>query len=116
MRNITRQAYIGITLFENKGLSNYYSLANRFFDYLHAGIPQIGVNFPVYKIINDKRPIAILLDDTSAKNVASQLNNLLQNKVLYESLQQNCMEVREIFNWQIEEKKLLQFYTNLFAN
>lgn len=116
LRNITRQAYIGITLFENKGLSNYYSLANRFFDYLHAGIPQIGVNFPVYKIINDKRPIAILLDDTSAKNVASQLNNLLQNKVLYESLQQNCMEVREIFNWQIEEKKLLQFYTNLFAN
>ena len=36
---ITQQAYIGITLFDDKGLSNYYALANRCFDYLHAGIP-----------------------------------------------------------------------------
>ncbi len=116
LRVITRQAYIGITLFENKGLSNYYSLANRFFDYLHAGIPQLCVNFPVYKSINDQYPIAVLINDIGAKNIALELNNLLQNKVLYTSLQQNCVKAREVFNWQIEGKKLVQFYKNLFAN
>lgn len=30
LQKITRHAFMGITLFEEKGLSNYYSLANRF--------------------------------------------------------------------------------------
>ncbi len=110
---ITRQAYIGITLFENKGLSNYYSLGNRFFDYLHAGIPQLCVNYPLYKEINDQLPIAVLVDDISPKNLAAQLNNLLVNEVLYHELQQNCLQLRQTLNWQNEEKKLIQFYKNL---
>ncbi len=114
LRAITQQAYIGITLFENKGLSNYYSLANRFFDYLHAGVPQLCVNYPVYKEINNQLAIAVLLDDISAKNLALQLNNLLANEVVYNSLQQNCLKAREILNWQQEEKKLLSFYNGIF--
>jgi glycosyltransferase involved in cell wall biosynthesis len=112
---ITQQAYIGITLFENTGLSNYYSLGNRFFDYLHAGIPQLCVNYPVYKEINSQLPIAVLIDDISSTNIAAQLNNLLTNAVLYNELQQNCFKVRQTLNWQNEEKTLIQFYKNLFG-
>jgi glycosyltransferase involved in cell wall biosynthesis len=114
LRAITQQAYIGITLFDDKGLSNYYSLANRFFDYLHAGIPQLCVNYPVYKEINSQLPIAVLVDDISAKNLAGQLNNLLANEVVYDNLRQNCLKVREILNWQEEEKKLISFYNRIF--
>lgn len=112
---ITQQAYIGITLFDDRGLSNYYSLANRFFDYLHAGIPQLCVNYPVYADINNKLPIALLVDDISSTNIAAQLNNLLTNEVLYKELQQNCLAVRQILNWQQEEKKLIQFYKNILG-
>jgi glycosyltransferase involved in cell wall biosynthesis len=115
LNEITQQAYIGITLFENKGLSNYYSLGNRFFDYLHAGIPQLCVNYPVYKEINDPLPVAVLTDDLSAENIAAQLNNLLENEVLYKSLQQNCISLRQTLNWQQEEIKLIHFYKNLLG-
>jgi glycosyltransferase involved in cell wall biosynthesis len=115
LRTITQQAYIGITLFENKGLSNYYSLANRFFDYLHAGIPQLCVNYPVYKEINDKYPVAILANDISEKNIAVLLNNLLENEVEYIKLQQNCLTARQELNWQQEEKKLIQFYKKILG-
>lgn len=111
---ITQQAYIGITLFDDKGLSNYFSLANRFFDYLHAGIPQLCVNYPVYKEINNDLPIAVLIDDISSLNIAAQLNNLLENEVLYNDLQQNCFKQRQTLNWQQEEIKLIQFYKNIF--
>jgi glycosyltransferase involved in cell wall biosynthesis len=111
---ITQQAYIGITLFDDKGLSNYYSLANRFFDYLHAGIPQLCVNYPVYADINSKLPIALLVDDISSTNLAAKLNNLLENEVLYNELQQNCLKLRQTLNWQNEEKKLIQFYKDIF--
>jgi glycosyltransferase involved in cell wall biosynthesis len=115
LRSITQQAYIGVTLFDDAGLSNYYSLANRFFDYLHAAIPQLCVNYPVYKEINDKYHIAALIDDTSEKNIASTLNNLLANEVEYKVLQQNCIAARQELNWQQEEKKLIQFYKNLLG-
>ncbi|UAY53699.1 glycosyltransferase [Ferruginibacter albus] len=115
LRSITQQAYIGITLFDDTGLSNYYSLANRFFDYLHAGIPQLSMNYPVYKEINDEFEVAVLVNDLSPENLALQLNNLLSNEVLYTRLQQNCMEARKVLNWQGEEKKLLEFYKQLFA-
>jgi glycosyltransferase involved in cell wall biosynthesis len=113
LREITRQAYIGITLFSDTGLSNYYSLANRFFDYLHAGIPQLCVDYPVYREINEKTPFALLVKDVSPENLARQLNNLLVNEVLYRELQHNCEQARKVYNWQEEEKKLLAFYRTL---
>jgi glycosyltransferase involved in cell wall biosynthesis len=112
---ITQQAYIGITLFENTGLSNYYSLGNRFFDYLHAGVPQLCVNYPVYAAINQQLPFAILIGDITKENIAAQLNNLLANEVLYNELQQNCLKVRQTLNWQNEEKKLIAFYKNILG-
>jgi glycosyltransferase involved in cell wall biosynthesis len=115
LRAFTQLAYIGITLFENKGLSNYYSLGNRFFDYLHAGIPQLCVNYPLYKEINDQLPIAMLIDDLSPANIATQLNNLLKNEVLYKELQQNCLKLRQTLNWEHEEINLIQFYKKLLG-
>jgi len=106
----TLGAYIGVTLFENKGLSNYFSLANRFFDYFHSGVPQLCVDYPVYRELNKTRPVALLTTDLSSKNIAHQLNLLLENDVLYKDLQQNCLYQREVLNWQNEEKKLLAFY------
>ena len=115
LRNITEQAYIGITLFENKGLSNYYSLANRFFDYLHAGIPQVCVEYPVYKENNKAYKVAVLTNDLSEKKLSIILNNLLLNTVEYNILQQNCLKARLELNWQNEEKKLLAFYHQLIG-
>ena len=114
LRQLTRQAFIGITIFDNVGLSNYYSLANRFFDYLQAGIPQLCADYPVYREINDEYHIAILIKDLSPENISIQLNHLLNDENLYSTLQQNCMNARKILNWQEEEKKILAFYSKLF--
>ncbi|MDF2188992.1 glycosyltransferase [Paraflavitalea sp. CAU 1676] len=109
----TVNAWIGVTLFENKGLSNYYSLANRFFDYMQAGIPQLAVDYPVYREINNQYPIAVLINDLSPNSIAVQLNRLLNDEQLYRELQQNCLAARTVFNWQQEEKKLIAFYSSI---
>jgi glycosyltransferase involved in cell wall biosynthesis len=111
--NITRKAWAGVTLFDKTGLSNYYSLANRFFDYCHAGIPQVCVNFPVYKEINNQHPIAVCIDDQRSDTIAAALNQLLNDSDLYNRLQQQCLVAREVLNWQAEEMKLLEFWNRL---
>jgi glycosyltransferase involved in cell wall biosynthesis len=110
---ITASAYIGISLFENTGLSNYLSLSNRFFDYMHSGIPQLCSNYPCYREINDANEIALLITDHSPMNIAGLLNNLLENGVLYNRLQKNCVSASEKLNWENEEKVLIAFYQKI---
>jgi glycosyltransferase involved in cell wall biosynthesis len=114
LKKVSSSAYAGITIFENKGLSNYLSLANRFFDYIMAGIPQITMDYPAYRQINDEFEVALLISDTQPKTIADALNLLLGDVVLYERLRQNCIKAREILNWQKEEKILIAFYSKIF--
>ena len=110
----TTGAWIGLTLFENKGLSNYYSLANRFFDYIQSGVPQLCVEYPAYINLNKKYNIAVLIKDLSPDSIAAKLNKLLKDDQLYNELQANCLKARMELNWQHEEKKLVNFYQNIF--
>jgi glycosyltransferase involved in cell wall biosynthesis len=114
LRAITRAAWAGITLFDRRGISNYYSLANRFFDYIHAGIPQIAVNYPAYEEINNSGPIAVLIDEPGIGEIAEAFNRLLDNTGLYQTLTDNCKNARLRYNWQEEEKALIGLYQQLF--
>jgi glycosyltransferase involved in cell wall biosynthesis len=113
LRSYTTGAWIGITLFDKVGLSNYYSLANRFFDYLHAGIPQICVDYPVYHDLNNHLPFAVLINNLEPDIIAAAINRLLNDDLLYRSLQENALIVRQQLNWQNEEQKLISFYSEL---
>jgi len=109
--DITQQAYIGVNLLKAYSLNYYYSLANKFFDYMHAEVPQISMNFPEYKRINQEYEVAVLVDSLNPKALAQQLNQLLENQDLYRRLSQKCAIAKTVFNWENESKKLIEFYT-----
>jgi len=110
---ITPLATIGVTLFENKGLNQYLSLANRFFDYIMAGIPQICANYPAYEAILDRYPVGLSVDPSDSEAIAEALNKLLTDDVVYEKCKRACWEAREEFNWEKEQQHLLDFYAKL---
>lgn len=114
LNGFSQKAYIGIAVPEKEGLNQYLALPNKLFDYIHAGLPQITVNYPEYQKINNQFEVAVLLDDISPKRIAEAINNLLADDVLYTRLRENCLKAREILNWQQEEKKLLHFYQSFF--
>lgn len=111
---IAQKAYIGMGVAENTGINQYLALPNKFFDYIHAGLPQIAMNFPEYRSINQQFEVAVLIDDIAPERIAATVNNLLLDTVLYLRLRQNCLEARKKLNWQQEEKKLLDFYQSVF--
>ncbi|MGB0839208.1 MAG: glycosyltransferase [Chitinophagales bacterium] len=115
LRQITLNAKLGFTFFTKDGESYYYSLANRFFDYFHAGVPQLCVNFPEYRHINEQVEIAVLLENLSPKMIAQAANDLLNNQAKYQRLRQNCLTARKTINWQNEEKKLVALYKKIVS-
>jgi glycosyltransferase involved in cell wall biosynthesis len=110
-----RRTYIAIAVPEKEGLNQFLALPNKFFDYLHAGLPQVTVNYPEYSRFNNQYEVAILLDEIIPERIATAVNNLLANDVLYLKLRDNCLKAREIYNWQTEEKKLLLYYNKIFT-
>jgi glycosyltransferase involved in cell wall biosynthesis len=114
LRSYTLNAYIGITLFVATSRSNELSLANRFFDYMHAGVPQLAMNYPEYATINAQYEVATLLEEVTPQTVATALNKLLHDEAYYNHLQAECLKAREVYCWQKEEERLLGVYQKLF--
>jgi glycosyltransferase involved in cell wall biosynthesis len=112
--DVAQIARIGLGLAENTGINQFLALPNKFFDYIHAGLPQIVMNFPEYARLNQQFEVAVLMDDLIPERIAETVNNLMENDVLYQRLRANCLKAREVLNWQQEEKKLLRFYQSVF--
>ncbi|HRP88967.1 MAG TPA: glycosyltransferase [Edaphocola sp.] len=112
--HITRKAKIGLILLDDVSQNNVYSLANRVFDYMHNAVPQVSMDFPEYKAINEKFEIALLLKaPLTPESIAKGINTLLEDKELYQRLLENSLKARKEINWQENEKELLLFYKNL---
>jgi glycosyltransferase involved in cell wall biosynthesis len=113
LTDFTQNASIGLTLFAKGGLSHWYSLANRFFDYMHAGIPQLAMDYPEYSTFNKKHEIAVLINDIHPDTIAEGLRKLLSDDQLYARLSKNALIAREQENWQAQESVLLSVYRTL---
>jgi glycosyltransferase involved in cell wall biosynthesis len=110
---LTSQADFGLNLLENKGLNHYYSLANKQFDYIQAGIPPISMNFPEYKYFNDLYPCAILLDYLTVETFVNELTKVINDENSYSVLQKNCDIAAPNLNWEAQEIKLSSIYHNV---
>jgi glycosyltransferase involved in cell wall biosynthesis len=118
LRALTAQATVGIMLLENTGLSYYYSLANKFFDYVQAGVPQLCIDFPEYRALNARHEVAELVPDLAPATLVAALARLLpggQPGPRYHQLAANCRRARAEWNWQQEEKTLVELYRNLLG-
>lgn len=110
---LAQTATLGIVLIENTGLNQLLSLPNKFFDYMHAGLPQIAMCYPEYEKINQQFEVAILLPKLTSSMIADTIIAAMQNETLLKRLQKNCLAARQVYNWQNEEKVLIAFYKNL---
>jgi glycosyltransferase involved in cell wall biosynthesis len=114
LKALTSDAVLGLTLFDGDASNTYQSLANRFFDYMHAGIPQVCVDYPQYRAINDELPVAILISNLSSESIAAAINELIRNKDLHSLLSNNALIASKKHCWQEEEKVLLSYYKQQF--
>lgn len=110
LRGITPQAHLGLNLLENTGLSYYYSLANKTFDYIQARIPSLQMDFPEYRALQEKYQVFHLLENLSVTSVVQAIDNIISSPDWYNTLRINCQKASQDLNWEREQKKLWQFY------
>jgi len=101
---------IGWNLLEKASKSYYYSLANKFFDYIHHGVPVVTMDFPEYSRILSEHPCGMSLSHLSVQSVRDYLNFISKNREYLRKWKEACTPVSEKYNWENEGKKLLDIF------
>lgn len=110
LRLETPKAWLGLNLLEGGSLNYYYSLANKFFDYLHAGVPSINSPFPEYESLSIQYKFATI---SSKLDLVKSIVNLYKNESTYAKMKSACFKNAESFTWQKEEEKLINLFVRL---
>jgi glycosyltransferase involved in cell wall biosynthesis len=86
------------------------------FEYMSAGIPVIASSFPLWKEIIEKNECGICVDPLNIKEIANAIQYLLSKDNIAQKLGENARKLIETkYNWEIEEKKLINLYQNLLS-
>lgn len=92
------------------------ALPIKMFEYMAAGIPVIASNFPLWREIVEGRGCGICVDPLNPEEIAAAIESLIRDRKLAEELGANgARAIRDHFNWNAEEKKLLAFYGLILA-
>jgi len=113
LEHLTGKAFLGLNLLNSVSPSYYYSLANKFFDYIHHEVPSLNMDFPEYRKINDQFEVSILLNSLESGIIEKKINQLINDKGLYKRLQENCRRARQVYCWDREKSNLLKLYRAL---
>lgn len=90
------------------------SLPVKMFEYMAAGIPVIASDFPLWKQIIEKNNCGLCVDPLKPLEIAAAIDRLVNNPTEAEKMGINGkLAVLEKYNWNIEEKKLIDLYAKL---
>lgn len=103
----TKSSDISMVLIENVSISYYLAAPNKLYESIMAGVPYIASNFPEIKHVHKISKSGILVDPENIDQISEAIRRLIQNKPFYEECVQGALKARNIFNWDVEKKKLL---------
>ena len=105
----TSCADLGVCLLEEKGLSYYYSLPNRVFDFMQAHIPLLATDFPEIANILNSYGTGRLINHYEPEYLAGIIREMLaqpKDHSLYE-------KANNEFNWEKEEEILIEIFNSV---
>lgn len=113
LHKITSQAHIGINILEGNPKNYYYSLANKFFDFMQAGIPSINMKFPEYESILAPNPCGVMIEDCEENQYIEAIQTLFK---AYDSYVDASYVAASLYHWELEREKLLRIYVDVLEN
>jgi glycosyltransferase involved in cell wall biosynthesis len=110
IKSITPKCAWGYNLLDSKGsLSYHYSLSNKYFDYMLAGVPSISSELPEYQELNNKYQCGVCLPNN--KNALIDfLKSCAPESFNYKNLKENAIIAAKDNNWDIEKQQLFKLF------
>ncbi len=104
----TSSADFGILFYEDTCLNHRYCSPNKIFEYLMAELPVIVSNLYEMKRLVESNRVGIV----AQRNTALDLKEAIDEILLFDKkeLKSNIQNIKHIYNWENQEKVLLEVY------
>jgi glycosyltransferase involved in cell wall biosynthesis len=112
LQRYTAIADVGVSLDKPLHLNYAYSLPNKLFDYIHAGLPVLVSDLPELRNIVDVYKIGMVVNRVEPQAIATALKEMFKADQL-EMWRKNARNAAKELNWQIEQEVIRSIYEPL---
>ena len=108
---LTQLCDLGLTLDKDTNINYRFSLPNKLFDYLRAGIPVLASDLSEVRKIVETYHTGWIVDKVDPQLMADQINELIDNPDVYLKVKANLAEASNQLSWEKECQVLDKWYS-----
>ncbi len=108
LHQISASADVGVVLIENRSLSYYLALPNKLFESIMASLPVLVSPGQDLKRMVEENQIGWVLEEMSVEFLKKKIAEIIS--VSKENFSDQLKKVASVYNWEVQEQKLLSFY------
>ena len=102
LRSLTLQAHLGISIDKPTNINYFYSLPNKIFDYIHAGIPVLCSALPEIQSIVNGYQVGSFISEHDPRHIAEKIEYMFADKERYMKWRENTLPASRELCWQRE--------------
>ncbi|MBW3613502.1 MAG: glycosyltransferase family 4 protein, partial [Chloroflexi bacterium] len=111
---VAASADLGVSPIPPSCLNYRYSLPNKLFQYLAAGLPVVASDFPQVRDVVEGSRCGVVADPTSAAAMAGAIESVLADPVEARAMgERGRRAVAERYHWGVAAERLLEVYSAL---
>jgi glycosyltransferase involved in cell wall biosynthesis len=110
LMKITAKAFLGVSLDKNTNLNYQYSLPNKIFDYIQAGVPILASRLTEIEKIITHYNIGDFIDNHDPGHIAKKINEIYENQKQYNIWKHNIKKAATELCWENQEELLYNIY------
>ncbi len=113
LHSYTCSADLGLCLIKGTGRSFYYSLPNKLFEYLMAGLPVLASDFPDMRAVVEETGSGMVANPEDLEEIRRKIRTFFADPNRPQAYRQAALAAAQRYNWEQEAPRLLALYTGL---
>jgi glycosyltransferase involved in cell wall biosynthesis len=116
LKQYTVNADLGVTMDKDTNINYRFSLPNKIFDYIQAGVPVLSSPLVELKKIIDDYGVGNVVEKITPEEIANSIKMLKSNPELLAQYRKNCAFAAENLHWNTEKENILKIYSDISRN
>ena len=112
----TASADVGMQILRNTCLNHYSTDSNKLFEYAMGGLAVIASDFPEIRAVIENHGFGRLVDPEDVGCIRMEMQKLVDDQELLESLKSKAVRSRELLDWYSQEPAFFSAYRQALSN